>query len=160
MHGKVSISGDNSWISFDQFPLEHACKALSKYDGLNEAERYLIDLQHLYLTTNSRPRPIFLLAKAIEIVESLVPGNSRKDKSRYIDNLLGKNVSMDLGELLKIANTSREIRHAIRRKAIKPELHPNIGQEMITEFAKNANNIIRCLICNRMEIPFYFLERT
>lgn len=159
MYGKVSISGGSSWIVFDKFPLEYACRALSKYDGLNEAEKYLIDLQHLYLTTDHRPSPIFLLAKAMEIVESLVPGKTRKDKSCYVDDMLGKKLPLDLGDLLKIANTSREIRHAIRKKASEPELHPNVGQEMITEFAKNSNNIIRCIVCNRIDIPFHFLEQ-
>jgi len=159
MYGRVSISGGSSWIIFDKLPLEYGCKALSNYDSLKDAEKYLIDLQHAYLTAEHRPRPIFLLAKAIEIVESLARGNTRKDKSKYLNDLLGKEQSMDLRELLKTANTSREIRHAIRKKADDPELHPNIGQEMIAEFASNANNIIRCLVCNRLDIPFHFLER-
>ena len=141
--GKVDIYGVE-WFHTSTLPLKRLITALKAYETLDDIMKELIDLHYEARRAPSR-RGSFRLAKALEIVRELLPGEDDKARERSLPPDVRSALTHPLSWLYEVSNKRRETRHPITKTG-GLALHPELKPEEYQEFLRDADLVIRYAI--------------
>lgn len=143
LKGMVDIYGVE-WFRTPTLPLKRLITALNAYEALDDIMKELIDLHYEARRSPSR-RDSFRLAKALEIVRELLPGEDDKSRERSLPPDVRSALTHPLSWLYEVSNKRLETRHPITKSgglSLLPELKP----EEYQEFLRDADLVIRFVI--------------
>lgn len=160
--GKVHASfGDVVRITELRLPYLPLQNALAVRDAYLTAQEHIVALIDFhfgaYRTGNSHSSLIFL-AKSIEIVQSILPGKTNKDKEDRLPEDLKAEFRTSLHDLFRLANMRYEIRHIIRDKQTF-SLHERMNRDEIKAYKYDEDMLIRYVVCQEFNMPFFLIDR-
>ena len=148
----VLSSKNIMWEWLPNLPLVTVLRGRSKYLYASDPIHSLIEHHYDAQTASDSHSRLFSLAKGLEIVRAVLPGNSDLEKQSALDPELANSLKLGLHELFNIANNRREVRHIIRNPQSK-ELHPKITSQESDAFRHDADVITRSVVAKELDMP-------
>lgn len=159
IRAEVSVA-NIPWVILPYYSLPKLIEARSAYKEGDYEIRQLVQFHQDILILNNlkheksspgRHAVLFLLAKALELVQAILPGSKRKEKLTAVSERTREELSSDLDWLFNVANNRLEIRHVVRDKN-NVELHPPLTQEERSQFEQDASLLIRDTVCRHLGV--------
>jgi len=149
IYAKLRIK-QNHWLVLPYFPLGLVLLAREKYPNFTKIYKTLISIHHQALSSTLTDARLFLLAKALELVMELIPGNTRNQKTKKMPDRMRDNLKQrDLDWHFRIANTRVNVRHVILQKGANPDLHPQITPSESRDFQHDIDYMIRYFVAEK-----------
>jgi hypothetical protein len=147
--GGRGTSTSRHWRYAPQFPLRRALQALRWYRDTSEdnAVRELIQLHYRAHVVNDPDGPALILAKALDIVRELLPGETDAKKQTALPAGVEGLLAYPLHELFNLANNRRETRHPVVQG--EAALHPPLAGEGLG-FLKSADLVVNAVASERL----------
>ena len=143
---------------FPYWPLKLALVAREKYLSASEPIKALVDLHYFALKVEDSYSSFFFLAKSLELVRALLPGESDTQREKELSDEVRSRLKTSLHKIIGLANTRYEIRHIVRNKN-NVSLHEKMKSSEIKIFKHDADLIIRFVVCNNLNIPLIIPKR-
>ena len=120
-HSRFIIGGDWSIepmrsIRLPTWPLKRALNILEQYRNAQVETHALIELHYQSLTARNTDSRLLFLAKALELGQSLLPGDDRPSKQKQLPDEVTRELDQSLSKLWKIANGRYETRHIVQSR--------------------------------------------
>ena len=145
------------WRTGVRFPLATVTKAVLAYETTDPVTRALIRFHYEGCMSATSDGPYFLFAKALDIVRKLLPGQNDNEKEKALDAEVRRTLHHDFHWLFGIANERLETRHPIERGA-PATLHPPIASEEAFAFLRDADTLIRAIVCDRLGLEMILIN--
>jgi hypothetical protein len=166
IEGEWSIE-PRQWIQMPVWPLKRALNILEPYRSALVETYALIELHYQSLTSRNTNRRLLILAKSLDLVESLLPGPKRASDKKQLRAFKQKQLpdevtrELEHGQhtlhwLFGIANSKRETRHTVNEKAAS--LLPEITTPERRSFFHDADLIIRGVVARQFGIEPLILK--
>jgi hypothetical protein len=153
---KRSISVVNStnimWQWLPRLPLETVLRGRERFLIASDPIHSMIEHHYDAQTATDSYAKLFSLAKGLEIVRGMLPGDTDKAKEARLNSEVTKSLKLSFHDLFNIANNRREIRHTIKDLKSKT-LHPKISQHERDSFGHDADVIIRAVVAQELDMP-------
>lgn len=141
------------WRTCEDFPLSPLVAALAAYRQADDLTRALVGFHFEGLMSGTDDGPEFLFAKGMEIVRKMLPGTDDLAKEAALHPDVRQSLTQSLHWLYEIANTRRNTRHPITKNPTLA-LHPAMTGREILDYLRNADSVIRGVVCERLGLPF------
>jgi hypothetical protein len=150
--GSLGITSTH-WRTCEDFPLKPLVAALSAYRQADDLTRALVGFHFEGLMSRTDDGPEFLFAKGLEMVREMLPGADDVAKEAALHPDVRQSLTQSPHWLFGIANTRRNTRHPITKKPTTA-LHPAMTGQETLDYLRNADAVIRGVVCERLGLPF------
>ena len=154
----VFTSGRVSHSSFSYWPLKKALNVREAYNKAHENVAALVDLHFFSHKVEDSYSSFFFLAKAMELVQAMLPGRTDQKKERKLSGEFRSRLKTSLHHIMGLANTRYEIRHIVKEKQ-NCTLHERLKNSEINAYKHDADLFIRYVACKKLAIPLIIPER-
>lgn len=154
---KIETSIDTeTWFVAPFRPLN---RLLIAYNGYKESDNHLTYLIQFYNDARIAhiEASLLIYAKALEILDSALKGNSKKQKTENLPESIKSDLTQDLNWLFNMANNRVNGRHAIRNKE-EIRFHPEMTNDEMRDFIYNASIMIEWYITDALGMTFHKRE--
>ncbi len=140
------------WLKMPSPPLSRALDALVQLRLLIGAKKLLHELYYSSLNSHDHDAQMFILAKCLEIVRTLLPGRNDDQRHKTLDPIIQESVTHSLHDLFGLANNRLDVRHAVENP-VGPIFHPEMTGQERSDFIDDADTIVRGVICGYLGVP-------
>lgn len=147
-----------SHSSYDFWPLDRALTIRESYLKAPESIAAMVDLHFFAHKVEDSYSSFFFLAKALELVRSLLPGKDDQQKEKHLPDIVRQKLMTPLHHIMGLANSQYEIRHIVKDKR-NGSLHERMNNAEITAYKHDSDLIIRSVVCKELSIPLIIPER-
>lgn len=147
-----------SYSKLSYWPLK---KVLAVREACATAQDNIVALIELHLFAHKVEdsySSFFFLAKAMEIVQALLPGSSNDQKQRELPVEIASQLKTSLHYIMGLANTRYEMRHVVKQK-LDCSLHDKMDNTEIVSYKHDADLLIRHVVCQNLAIPLVIPQR-
>jgi hypothetical protein len=148
----VVSSKNIMWQWLPRLPLETVLRGRERFLTASDTIHSLIEHHYDAQTARDSYAKLFSLAKGLEIVRAMLPGNSDKAKESGLNSEVAKSLKLAFHDLFNIANNRREIRHTMKDPKSKA-LHPKMSQHERDSFSHDADVIMRAVVAEALDMP-------
>jgi hypothetical protein len=148
--GSVEVL-NRHWMKLPIAPLRGALAALTRFRLLTGPALALHELHFSSLKSTDSNAQLFLLAKCLEVVRYLLPGRDDAQRQRSLHPVVQGSLTYSLHDLIGLANTRVDIRHAVRSPR-GPTMHSAMSAVERARFIIDANAVVRGVLCDRLEV--------
>jgi hypothetical protein len=149
----TALSSKNiMWQWLPRLPLGTVLRGRERFQTASDPIHSLIEHHYDAQTATNDYAKLFSLAKALEIVRAILPGDTDKAKESRLNSEVAKSLKISFHDLFNIANNRREIRHIIKDPKSKA-LHPRMSQHERDSFSHDADLIIRAVVTEELDMP-------
>jgi hypothetical protein len=149
---RVLSSKNIMWQWLPRLPLETVLRGRERLLTASDPIHSLIEHHYDAQTATDTFAKLFSLAKGLEIVRAMLPGDTDKAKESGLNSEVAKSLKLSFHDLFNIANNRREIRHIIKDPKSKA-LHPKMSQHERDSFTHDADVIIRAVVAEELDMP-------
>lgn len=147
-----------SHSTLEYWPLEKALMIREAYLRAQEPIAALVDLHFYSHKVGDSYSSFFFLAKAMELVRSLLPGKTDKQKEKNLPDQVRQKLSTSIHHIIGLANTRLEIRHIVKDPNMGT-LHDKMNNSEIVAYKHDSDLIIRAVVCKELDIPLIIINR-
>ncbi len=144
--------------SLSYWPLKKALTVREAYVAAQEHVVALVDLHFFALKVEDSYSSFFFLAKAMELVQAMLPGKTDDRKEKKLPDEFKSRLKTSLHNIMELANTRYEIRHIVKKKQ-NCTLHKRLNNSEINVYKHDADLLIRFVVCRELAIPWLFQKR-
>lgn len=141
-------------MRFTQWPLNSILRALDNFRNSSEAHRFMMQLHASAIRTGDINIRLTLLGKLTDLCETLLPGDSRKNKIKNLPPLFKDRLVFD-EKLFELANTRSLTRHAAHKNGT---LHRGMSVGEIEDFQSDVDTLARYIAMEQLKIAPSFYE--
>ncbi len=149
-HAKFSFRSMPN-VSFHYWPLQIALQIREKYLAASEEVKTLIDLHYFSLSVNSGCAMLLFLGKTLELVLSLLPGNSKTEKENFLPVEIKEKLHSSFNKTLYLSNNRLETRHIVKNPKDRA-MHNRLTHEEMETYKNDVDLIIRATVCAELSI--------
>ena len=142
------------WTKMPSPPLSRAIDALDQLRLLSGAKKLLHELYYSSLKSLDRNAQMFILAKCLEIVRTLLAGRNDAQRHDNLDPIIQQSVTRSLHDLIGLANHRLNVRHVVENP-VGPTFHPEMTGQELSNFIADAGTIVRGLMCGYLGVPVF-----
>ncbi len=143
-HAKFKLLNPH-WAYLDNWPLETSLEIRTKILESNEQIQSLVNLHYFARMVDNGQSRLFLLAKSLELVRSLLPGKDDNSKQKQLPEFVRKNLLSSFKNIMSLANNRYEIRHIVKNPKTTT-LHERLSSQEIEVFLKDSDLIIKGVV--------------
>lgn len=140
------------------WPLEKALMIREAYLKAQEPIAALVDLHFYSHKVGDSYSSFFFLSKAMELVRSLLPGKTDKQKEETLPDQIRQELSTSMHHIIGLANTRLEIRHIVKDPNTGT-LHDKMNNSEIDAYRHDSDLIIRAVVSKELGIPLIIVNR-
>ena len=140
------------WTKMPTPPLRQALKGRIRLRSLHNPHKLLHELHYSALKTTDRNAELFILAKCLEILRSILLGRDDAERHKSLDEAIQRSVTNSLHQLFMLANKRLDVRHAVQNP-VGPTFHPEMTVQERVSFVDDATTIVRGVLCGVLELP-------
>jgi hypothetical protein len=155
----VKLGNHRHTIAMPYYPLLPAIEARKACRTAGPLINTLVDLHYNALKFREGHAALFTLAKGLELAVRLLPGRTRQEKHELLPAEAKSLLTQPIKWLFEIANTRLDVRHVVQQTPQQTALHPRITGEEATAFKRNADVLLRYIICSRLGITCPNLQK-
>jgi hypothetical protein len=145
------------WMQLPFFPLREVLKVREGLTVASEAIRALADLHYGALKSLDSNGKLFLLAKGLELGSRLLPGKNNKVREKSLPENIRSALSHSLDWLFNTSNNRFDVRHVVKDPQ-GPQLHQRMTTEERSTFTKDADLVIRSIMCQGIGRPAFVVK--
>jgi hypothetical protein len=142
-------------LQLDDWPLKRILRVISYYKEADETHKFLMDLHAKTLSMENIEIRLTLLGKLADLCDTLLPGDTRKEKIESIPGVFRNRLVFD-SEVFRIANTRSLTRHAANKSS--KQLHPIMNSGEIEDFQSDIDTLVRYLVFQKVQMQPCFYE--
>jgi hypothetical protein len=162
VHSDIVIEGqwtieNRQSIRLPTWPLKQALKIRDQYRNVTDPICALMELHYQSLTSRDPNSNLFFLAKGLELVRSLLPGDKDSTRQKQLPDEVTRELEQSLDWLFCITNNRYEVRHIVRNPKAAL-LHPKLTAAERRSFLHDADLIIRGVVALQFGIEPMILK--
>jgi hypothetical protein len=164
IYGTIEVGKSQHWMQLPFFPLSEALKVREALKVASEVTLALRDLHYGALKSLDGHGKLFLLAQALELSRELLPGKKDEAREKSLPENVRSALSKEFTWLFNMSNQRSDLRHIVNKKAKKGakkelQLHPRMTTEEYTAFIKDADLVIRSIVCQQIGRPAFIVKQ-
>jgi hypothetical protein len=155
--GHVSIQ-TRYWTYYSELPLAKALDVWESYRTASDVIRTLIELHYSALTSERSEARFFFFAKALELVQAILPGRRNEQKQTSLPTDITNELDQSLHWLFDMANHRSDVRHVVQDK-MGPTIHPQMSAHESRSFEHDADLLTRTVVCMKLGHEPFTIKR-